>query len=252
MPEEQLKLDFSGALNWATSSKTKKYFARFVKAGKIKGSNGKPTKITLDPGALQSAAGLFDNKAVFLDHAGFFSNPSLSKLVGTTTGAYYNAQEQSIQGEVRLFETPGGELAEQIIEEVLSNPTDSPDVGLSIVFYPTWNKEHDTILGVQHVESVDLVFQPAADGRILQALSTAFQQSYPQPQQETQTMPETNENPELNHPVLDAWMEATAQAATAKCWPLPISPRLPRTDSPRGNTPNPKNSPQPSNQKEGI
>ncbi len=172
-----LRLELSGSLDYAVTSKSKRYFARFVKAGQVKGSNGKPTGITVDPVALQAASGQFDNKAVFLDHAGFFSNPSLSKLVGTTSNANYNAQDQSIQGEIRLYETPAGEMAEKVIEEILSNPSNSPDVGLSIVFYPTWNKEHDTIMGVQHVESVDLVFQPAAEGRILQALSTAFQQT---------------------------------------------------------------------------
>ncbi len=236
---DELRLDFSGNLQFATTSKSKRYFARFVRAGQIKGSNGKPTRIKLDPAALSAGADKFDNKAVFLDHAGFFDYPSLSKLVGTTTGAYYNAQEQSIQGEIRLFETPGGELAEKVIEEILSNPGNSPDVGLSIVFYPAWNKEHDTILGVNHVESVDLVFQPAADGRILQALSTLYQQHYPQENPNMlPNLPETpmihDTQPSSTRPTPDtltAWTKAAAEAAintilSASDLPQPSKDRL--------------------------
>ncbi len=52
-----------------------------------------------------------------------------------------------------------------------------PDVGLSIVFYPQvvdMDEEDDLyrIVGIDHVESVDFVFEPAADGRVLQALSS--------------------------------------------------------------------------------
>ena len=173
MTDEQYKLELAGALQFAGSAKTKKYRARFVKAGAVLGGNRKPSGITITPEALMSAApsGLFENKAVFLDHAGFFDYPSLTRLAGSTMNTSYNATEQSIEGEIRLFETPTGDLAEQIISELLGNSGNSPDIGLSIVFYPKWDKEHETIIGINHVESVDLVFQPAADGRILQALS---------------------------------------------------------------------------------
>jgi hypothetical protein len=47
---------------------------------------------------------------------------------------------------------------------------------LSIVFYPVFAENNESpekrITGIAHVESVDLVFEPAADGRILKALST--------------------------------------------------------------------------------
>lgn len=239
--EGYLKLDFSGALHNATDSKSKKYFARFVRAGQIMGHNKKPSGITLDPEALNLAAlaGKFDNKAVFMDHAGFFDHPSLSRLIGTTSNTAYNIADQSIQGEIRLFETPVGDIAEKVIEELLSNPGNSPDVGLSLTFYPIWNKEHETITGINHVESVDLVFQPAADGRILHMLSTAFQQSpvgaqglrpdsQPQSQPERKqkmkettatetTTPETKPQPEPVHAdpnVLSAWIDETAKTAT--------------------------------------
>ncbi len=115
---------------------------------------------------------MFENKAVFLDHAGFFDYPSLTRLAGNTENTLYNPLDQSIEGEIRLFDTPTGDLAHIILTDLLANPGQSPDIGLSLVFYPQWNKDRDAIVGVNHVESVDLVFQPAADGRILAALST--------------------------------------------------------------------------------
>ena len=215
-----LKLDYAGALHYAAVAGMghpgkKKYFARFVRAGQVKGANGMPTGIMVDPEALSKAgaSGMFDNKAVFLDHAGFFDYPSLSRLVGTTQASSYNAPDQSIQGEIRLFETPMGEVAEKVISELLDSPNRAPDIGLSIVFYPQWNKERDTITAINHVESVDLVFQPAADGRIIQALSTQYQQF----RKELEAMPLTTDlEPEQNHPVINEWIEATAQAASSQ------------------------------------
>lgn len=241
-PDDSYKLEFSGALHCAVSAKSKRYFARFVRAGQVIGGNRKPTGITIAPDALLIAApaGLFENKAVFLDHAGWFDYPSLNNLVGTTSNTTYNATDESIQGEIRLFETPAGNLAEKLVDELLEHPGKVPDIGLSLVFYPKWDKEHETIIGINHVESVDLVFQPAADGRILQALSTFHQQSIHNPRKESETMPETTvttpvgadgvrptlhpesvgaqglrPDPEQNHPVLDAWIGAVAETATA-------------------------------------
>jgi hypothetical protein len=87
----------------------------------------------------------------------------------------YNSADQSVEGDITLYDTPSGNLARSIVEELLSSPGESPDIGLSIVFYPIWEfdpeSEERTVTHFKHVESVDLVFQPAADGRILQALS---------------------------------------------------------------------------------
>jgi len=230
-PDEALKLDYSGALCYGTGSKAKKYFARFVRAGQVKGSNGKPTGIMVDPQALSKAgaAGMFNNKAVFLDHAGFFDYPSLSRLVGTTSDSGYSAQNQSIEGYVRLYETPMGDIAEKVISELLNDPASAPDIGLSIVFYPQWNKERDTITGINHVESVDLVFQPAADGRIIQALSTfnaPLSTQYQQFRKDMNPMTEPNATtvgaqglrpePKPYDPMIDEWVNATAQASTSQ------------------------------------
>ncbi len=137
------------------------------------------SKIVIDPHALETAAaaGKFNQRAVFVDHAGWFDYPSLTKLAGVTSGAVWNPLEQTVEGEIMLNVSQTGLLIEELISEMLSYPDNSPDIGLSIVFYPVWDRDAEDglshITGIEHVESVDFVFEPAADGRVLQALSRA-------------------------------------------------------------------------------
>ncbi len=170
----QEKLSLSGSFHPSNG----KYKARFVRAGAVKSADGQPTNLIIEAQALQKAVSRFNKLAVFIDHAGFFENSSLTRLAGTTTNASYNPQDPSIEGEISLNQTPSGELARELITEILTEPDNAPDIGLSIVFYAKFAPRDDLsqprrIIDIRHVESVDLVFQPAADGRILQALSRA-------------------------------------------------------------------------------
>lgn len=219
-----------------------RYLARFVRAGRIRTAANKPGNIVIQPQAIRSAfdRGLFDQKAVFLDHAGFFDNPSLDNLVGVATATDFNETDQSIDGYIVLYNTPSGNVAKSIIDELLAPGSPAPDIGLSIVFYPRYERENDDyiITDISHVESVDLVFQPAADGRILQALSALTIR--PIPEKET-AMSETPVSPEPTHPdkvpelFANEWQyaaqEATRQAAikqilAASGLPEPAKQRL--------------------------
>ena len=172
--QEQLRIQFAGTIS--PSSGARKYSARFVRAGEILRPDRKPAGIKIEADAIRKAAEskLFENRAVFVDHAGVFENSSLTRLAGVTQDTFYNPIEQTAEGRIVLNDTPSGELARQIIDDLLNEPGQAPDVGLSMVFYPKWNADRDTIIEIRHVESVDLVFQPAADGRILQHLSSHF------------------------------------------------------------------------------
>ncbi len=141
------------------------YRARFVRAGQVRRSDNTPAGLSIQPSALEQAvnAGQFENRAVFIDHSA--QHPSLGKLAGVTSAARWNAQDRSVEGIIRLYNTHAGRQAAALVDSLLADPQRAPDVGLSLVFYPLWDGE--TITGVRHVESVDLVFQPAADGRIL-------------------------------------------------------------------------------------
>ena len=188
------------------------YHARFVQAGKIRGKGGYDPKMSIAPLALERAVveSMFENKAVFVDHAGFFDYPSLDNLAGTTLNAQWNSIDQSVEGTIRLNNTPAGQLAAKLIDDLLANPGIAPDVGLSMVCYPTWEHtdEGSQVIALKHVESVDLVFEPAAEGRILAALSAHTLG-------ET-IMPETNTNPQPDQqdpmPAAQPWMDAIQQA----------------------------------------
>ena len=161
----------------APAEKRSTFLARLVKAGEIRASGNRRSGIILESQALQLAvkAGLFDHKAVFLDHAGNSNYPSVRNLVGKTSAAEWNAAEQAVYGEITFY--TAAQAITQLLSEILSDGEQAPDIGLSVVFWPIWQagaqpESKRTISGIQHVESVDIVFEPAAAGRIIQALST--------------------------------------------------------------------------------
>jgi hypothetical protein len=211
------------------------YLARFVRAGPVLMADRQESEITVTPEALLSAykKGLFESKAVFIDHAGWFDNPSLSKLAGKTQRVAYDLASESIVGEIVFNDTPSGRLARQIIDDLLAD--DHPaDIGLSISFYPVWGIGANgvrPIIDIRHVESVDLVFQPAADGRILAALSASFI-PHPQPlsqrergeednsliRKENNTMPDHIAPTPTENAAdqINAWTSAVAQTAAGQ------------------------------------
>ncbi len=129
---------------------------------------------------LRDHASDFTGRASFLDHAGWFDTPSLKALVGVTEASSFNEETQSVDGKIRLYETPASQAVESILDSMLEDRRAGksvPDVGLSIVFWPVWaprdnEKDPRRVVDIKHVESVDFVFEPAADGRVIEALSS--------------------------------------------------------------------------------
>ena len=157
-------------------SKRREFSARFVKAGFIKAPGGRKSNIEVTEEALTSGMekGLFDKIAVFVDHSGFFSYPSVRNLAGVTADVSFNDDKKSIEGNIRFYKQ--AEDVASLVGEILSDGAAAPDIGLSLVFWPVWapRDNHDDprrIVDIKHVESVDVVFQPSADGRFLKALS---------------------------------------------------------------------------------
>lgn len=182
MSEDQLTIKTKFSL--LQPSGRREFKCRFVRAGRVRAAGNKPSNVIIEPSALKSALerGLFEGKAVFLDHAGFYEYPLLKNLVGVTLGAAWNEAEQSVDGMISFYSE--AERIVALLDEMLADDN-PPDVGLSMVFYPQWARQDDEagarrIVNIQHIESVDLVFEPAADGRILQALSSVYQ-SLPNP-----------------------------------------------------------------------
>lgn len=154
---------------------------RLVRAGRVRTASGELSDIEIEAQALQEAVaqGLFTGKAVFIDHAVPPEAPSLRNLVGVIETATYAEAEQAVHGRLKLYQTPAGDAMRALLTHLLADSQAGrpvPDVGLSLTFYPRWGKpdphrELRRVVGIRHIESVDLVFQPAADGRVLQALA---------------------------------------------------------------------------------
>lgn len=154
------------------------YRARFVAAGQARAAGNRPAGFSITPRALQeaAAAGRFDGRAVFLDHAGLRGAPSLRDLVAVTRDSAYDPASESILGSLYFYDTPAATAVTRLLDELLAEGPAAPDIGLSIVFWPLWSPgdapgQERQVLAIRHVESVDLVFEPAAGGRILQALA---------------------------------------------------------------------------------
>ncbi len=174
MPElEKQPLCLSaGNLLDMNSTSARNFSARFVRAGRVRRADNLPSNMLVDPQALKTAVeqGLFNNRCVFIDHAGMWENASLRNLVGYTADPAWNESEQSIDGTIRLFDTPDAQATASLLEQILAAPQEQRiDVGLSMVFWPMIREQDNdrVITGITHIESIDLVFQPAADGRIL-------------------------------------------------------------------------------------
>lgn len=160
----------------------KEFHCRFVKAGRVRAVGDMTADIEILPGALAHAwaDGLFESRAVFVDHTGAFEYPSLRNLVGVTLDAQYHELDGAVDGVVRLYDTPEasafGELVEQWLGDRQAGEA-TPDIGLSLVFYPLWEPAQTPgeslrrISGIRHIESVDFVFEPATEARVMQALS---------------------------------------------------------------------------------
>jgi hypothetical protein len=157
----------------------RRYRALFVKAGKARAAGKRLSDIEVSAQALQSAwrRGLFDGRAVFMDHAGLAGAPSLRNLVGVTAGAVYEPSEGTVYGEIILYYQAQAVAA--LLDEILAQGEQAPDIGLSLVFWAEWSPPQGAdairrVAEIRHVESIDLVFEPAAGGKILQALSAAW------------------------------------------------------------------------------
>lgn len=163
------------------------FLCRFVRAGRVRSPQGGEADLEITPQALQKAVeeGLFEGRAVFVDHAAPLEYPSLHDLVGVTGGAQYDEQKGEVKGKIRLYDTPQSQTMAQLLRQVMEDQGRGkavPDVGLSLVFYPQWENGAAGVIrrvaGIRRIESIDLVFQPAAEGRVLEALTTRAAAAY--------------------------------------------------------------------------
>jgi len=207
--------------------------ARFVRAGRARAAGNNPSPLVIGEAALQQALdeGLFNALPVFIDHAAPHQPPSLRNLAAISEAAHWNPASRAVEGKLRFYDTPDARAIAALLLQILGDDQ-PPDVGLSLVFWADFSATAqpgaDLIVErIRHVESIDLVFEPAAGGRILQALSALSTPTHEQrrtPMTIQDLYVELNQNTALPEPGtgdsraaenhMTAWLQAAAQAPT--------------------------------------
>src|SRR5687768_14570982 len=200
MNSESLISNLQSPLFLQATGRRREYAVRLARAWRVRAAGHRPGRLSLTAAALQEAVagGLFNGRPMFIDHPGAADVPSLRNMAAVIVSANWNEAGESADGGIRLYETPAGRLVESLLAEILEEGGPAPDVGLSMVFWPRLeegnlpsqgrggevapagpgtgtqgNSRGERVMKVveiRHVESVDFVFEPAADGRVLQAM----------------------------------------------------------------------------------
>lgn len=171
----------------------REYGVKFISAGMVKRRDGQESNWRIPPSVLQPAVKMFDGVAMQVDHASIATwfYPSLRDTAAVTFGAKWDAALKAISGGARLYSREDQAWLRQFLDELLDDQEvgrEAPNVGLSAVLFARheWVPIGDEAEGqrekimreITHVESVDFVFGPGAEGRLREVLSLLQQSSY--------------------------------------------------------------------------
>lgn len=170
------------------------YSARLIRAGT-------PNGWALPAGVLRSSLSLWSGAGVYVDHPSSWDTPSVRDLIGAVRNPVFNADH--IAAEIHLFDIPQATDTIELLDTII-NQRDAglatPPTGLSAVLSLTW--EHDdatdarTVTGISKVWSVDVVYEPAADGHVLKVLNSRHPRAGGDPANLPTMSEPTNTNPE--------------------------------------------------------
>jgi hypothetical protein len=146
---------------------------RVVRAGRTRPVRGYAGGVMLTAAALHEAVrrGLFDGVPVFFRHMRDEAR-DLRDMAGVLTDAQFDWAAEAVVADAHPFSTQAGEALERLAADLRRHRTKgipAPDVGVSLDAY--FEFDHSGNLPVSRrlaeLVSVDIVFRPAADGRIL-------------------------------------------------------------------------------------
>ena len=169
----------------------REYRARFITAGTIRAQGNRESQLTIPLETLEGAVALFASRPTFIDHCEPWDHSSLRNMAGITLDdAALDPDQNGIVGTIRLYDCAAGDIVADLLSQILADHQAGdpvPDIGLSATLWPTWRRldvpEGEppvwAMSHIRHVESVDFVFEPGADGRVQQALVAL--QAIPQP-----------------------------------------------------------------------
>jgi hypothetical protein len=133
---------------------------------------------------LQAAAARFQGAACFVDHVqpGFFqdANPSIKDLAGVITDVTWDqavTPSGALTGRLALNRTPAADWLELLLDQIISDREEGlpiPNVGLSADLYAGYYIDGTTRVAteIRRVQSVDVVFDPAAGGAFDRVLNS--------------------------------------------------------------------------------
>ncbi len=217
--DEALERTAVGVTRARLSSGGRARFAgRLICAGDVRNVLDQPGDLHIPAQALRTAVvqGQFNRIACFIDHAGCADTPSLRNLFGVWSEISWQEESQCVEGRLTAYENEQTRPLIQLLSQILAHGESAPDIGVSIVFYGDWQEDGSKrhLNSFIKIESADLVFMPAADGRILEALSALNLSDYQNPRHGGNTMTKEQEAAQENSavdPVTPEFIEAQEQ-----------------------------------------
>jgi hypothetical protein len=183
-PLSDARFQCSLPLSLAPTEARREYRARLIAPGPIRAQGNRPSTWIIPAGTLMRAlqAGHFNSKPTFIDHPDWFEYPSLRNLAGITLDAAEMSDDDAVYNTIRLYPNDPGNIVAQLFDAILADAAQGepvPDIGLSAVLWPRWERvEYEEgedpvweMADIRHVESIDFVFEPGADGRVESALA---------------------------------------------------------------------------------
>ena len=164
--------------------KAREYKVSLVKAGFVRRRDGELANWYIPSGTIMAAveAGSFDDLACYVDHADFFTDPSIERLCGVFHSPIYNEVDQTAEATLQLYERDDLAWLASMFDQILANAENGgpkASLGFSLSFFGSndWqegqNGEVKVTTDFGFVESCDVVFTPGADGRLKEMLSAA-------------------------------------------------------------------------------
>jgi|GEM_PF-716434 len=149
---------------------------RVVRAGRTNPIRGFPRGLAISAASLQDglARGLFDGVAVFFMHV-LESGRDVRDLAGVTDNARWDEEAQAVIADVHAYHNTAGKEFAALAGDFRRHRERGiarPDVGVSMDSYfttapPPTNNQPPATAVMTALSSIDVVFRPAADGRIL-------------------------------------------------------------------------------------
>src|SRR5690606_5774332 len=148
---------------------------RVVRAGRTRPLRGFAQGVMVAPESLREAAarGLFDGAPLFFQHR-LEDGRDLRDMAGVLAAARYDEATEAVLAELHPYSNAAGQELAALIADFRRHRQDgipAPDVGVSLDAYFIVDREATPPIAARLTElrSVDIVFRPAADGRILAA-----------------------------------------------------------------------------------